>query len=82
MNLSSSFFDTAIAGFGQNKGMTPDKINDLKILFKNFRKQEIEVSEKASFGLPVPVLVHKRNFNKILGKCLIPSFRRSDAEVL
>jgi hypothetical protein len=68
LNLNSSHFDSVIDSLSNNKQMTSEKLDDVKFLFKKFRKEEVCISEKSDFGLPLPVLVNKRNPNMILSK--------------
>jgi hypothetical protein len=48
-------------------------MEDVTHLFKKFRREEVCISEKADFGLPLPVLTNKRNPNMILSKGLMDS---------
>ena len=75
LNLKSSHFDSVIDTLSKNRNMTPGKLEDVKFMFKKFRKEEICISEKADFGLPLPVLMHKRNSNMILSKIVIQSLQ-------
>ena len=75
-------FDNVISQFAQNNNMTNDKIHDVEKILKRFKREEVVISETGSFGLPVPVLVHKRNFNRLLGNFVNKSFRRSCKKLL
>lgn len=68
LNLEASHFDSVLETLAANQQMSIDRSKDVKQLFRKFRREELCISEKAEFGLPLPVLTHRRNSNMILSE--------------
>jgi hypothetical protein len=66
ISFEQTDFKSVLNDFANQKEISNDRFYDLQYIFKNFAKEEISITEKSEYGLPVPVLVQKKNHSKIL----------------
>lgn len=71
MHFEHSDFRSLLNDFANQKGISNERFDNMKYIFKNFGKEEISITEKSEYGLPVPVLIHKQNDSKILSRNII-----------
>lgn len=71
ISFEQTDFKSVLNEFSHQNGISREKFYDLQYLFKNFSKEEVSITEKSEYGLPVPVLVQKKNHSKILSKFII-----------
>lgn len=71
ISFEQTDFKSVLNEFSHQNGISHEKFYDLQYLFKNFSKEEVSITEKSEYGLPVPVLVQKKNHSKILSKFII-----------
>ena len=75
LSLSRDNFDKVLEKF-KERGLGEEKYEDLKYILQKHKREEVSISEKAEYGLPVPVLAHSKNKNKVLSKICLTHHRK------